>query len=427
MLQLWGRPRLQQLLLTMAPKWRSFLARLADLVRHAWVVLVEAISGFIRNDDFRQASSLAYCATLALIPALLLLTYLLGLVVGSSAKAMQRTSEFVGEVIPRFGDVILHEVSVLNRHAKGRGVLNLLVLLWSLMPLVGSLRSIVDTIFKAEPRRSIWITKGRDLLTALLFILGAATVAGMSVFLKFLKGLSLEVVPDGLGFAVPFAMTTLLLLGLLAVFTPPMKHRHLLVGALVTAGLWFLMRPAFTLFLVQNPGYGVTFGSFKSIFIIIIWIYYAQVALLFGVEVMAALHRDETVLIKRLMEGRRGLPRLGRQRFVLQVPRDRVLFAEGESGGEMFHLLRGSVAIRKGDRELARLGPGQFFGEMSFLLDQPRSATAVALEPCEFIIIHQQNIDALMREYPGLIRDMLTEMAGRLRETSAQPRVAGAN
>lgn len=411
----------------MAQGFRRLIGRGADTFRHAWVVLVEAISGFIRNDDFRQASSLAYCATLALIPALLLLTYLLGLVVGSSAKAMQRTSEFVGEVIPRFGDVILHEVSVLNRHAKGRGILNLLVLLWSLMPLVGSLRSIVDTIFKAEPRRSIWITKGRDVLTALLFILGAAAVAGMGVFLKFLKTLSLEVVPGWLGFAVPFAMTTLLLLGLLAVFTPRMKRRHLLVGALVTAGLWFLMRPAFTLFLVQNPGYGVTFGSFKSIFIIIIWIYYAQVALLFGVEVMAALHRDETVLIKRLMEGRRGLPLFGRQRYVLQVPAGNVLFTEGESGGEMFHLLRGAVSIRKGARELARLGPGQFFGEMSFLLDQPRSATAVALEPCECIIIHQQNIDALMREYPGLIRDMLTEMADRLRETSAQPTRAGVN
>ena len=43
---------------------------------------------------------------------------------------------------------------------------------------------------------------------------------------------------------------------------------------------------------------------------------------------------------------------------------------------------------------------------------------ALAQEDCECLIIHEGNLDTLMREFPDLLRGMLTEMARRLRETS---------
>lgn len=398
---------------------QSWMAMPRDIARHTGIVLMEAIGGFRRNDDLRQASSLAFAAMLALIPAMLLLTYLLGMSIGSNKLAMQKVAEFVGDIIPKFGEVILREVVRITQHTRSAGLLNLLALLWAVTPLVASTRSIINAIFRVSPRRSFWTTKALDFVMAMLFVTGISAVAGMGVFLRYLKVLKIDLTPPvGLKFTLPFLTTVLLLLLMYAVFSPRTKVRNLIAGALTTAILWFLLRPAFSLFLTYNPGYGLAFGSFKSLFVVVIWIYYSQAVFLFGAEVVAALHRQETVLIRRLMEGQRGVPILGRKHLMTQIPSGGVCFHEGETGGEMYHVLKGSVSIRKGDQELAVIGPGAFFGEMSFLLNMPRSATAVAKEDCECLVIHEENIDTLMREFPDILRGMLTEMARRLRETS---------
>jgi len=398
-------------------------ARPLDIARHGWIVLLEAIGGFRRNDDLRQASSLAYAAMLALIPAMLLLTHLLGLSIGSNRIAMQKVAEFVGDIIPKFGEVILREVVHITQHTRSAGLLNILALLWAVTPLVANTRSIINAIFRLSPRRPFWTTKALDFFMAMVFIIGASAIAGMGVLFRYLKILAIDLAPPAsLRFTIPFALTVLLLGLMYGVFAPRTKVANLLGGALTTAILWFLLRPAFSLFLTYNPGYGVAFGSFKSIFVVVIWIYYSQAVFLFGAEVVAALHRQETLLIKRMMEGKHSLPILGRRHLVTRIQIGGVFFREGETEREMYHVLKGAVSIHKGDRELAVLGPGAFFGEMSFLLGQPRSATAVAKEDCECLVIHEENFDTLVREYPDILRDMLTEMARRLRETSAHGR-----
>ena len=392
-----------------------------NTLRHAWIVLLEASGAFRRNEDFRQASSLAFTAMLALLPTMLLLTYFLGIGVGSSRLAMQKVTEFAGDIIPQYGDVILREVKNLAQHKRSAGLLNLLALFWAITPLVAYTRGILNGIFRVTQRRSFWSTKALDFAMAMVFITGVSAAAGSSVLFRYLKLLAIDLTPPpGLRFTVPFLATVLLLVLMYGVFAPRTQKRYLLAGALTTAVLWFLLRPAFSLFLTYNPGYGVAFGSLKSIFVILIWIYYSQAAFLYGAEVVATLHRQEAILIQRLMQGQGGLPMLGRRHLLVRVPAGNVFFHEGDTSGEMYHLLSGSASIHKGQQELTTLGPGQFFGEMSFLLGLPRSASAVAAEDCECLVIHEKNIDTLTREFPGLLRDMLTEMARRLRYSSEQ-------
>jgi len=49
-----------------------------------------------------------------------------------------------------------------------------------------------------------------------------------------------------------------------------------------------------------------------------------------------------------------------------------------------------------------RLGPGDFFGEMSLLDGQPRSATVVAETPLRLLVIHSRNFHYLLAEVPEL-------------------------
>ena len=71
----------------------------------------------------------------------------------------------------------------------------------------------------------------------------------------------------------------------------------------------------------------------------------------------------------------------------LFVPRsfepDAIVFREGDEGKELFVIREGEIEIRKDNPSgesmtLARLGPGNFFGELSFIDQRPRSAAAVA-------------------------------------------------
>ena len=385
-----------------------------------WVTLQEAGASFVANSDLRHASSLAFYTTLALIPALFLLSFLLSLGIGSSQAAMQKTSEFIHQVIPQFGGVILGEVRRLASHPGAAGSVNLLVFAWSLTPLVASLREIVDGIFKTRSRRPLLAAKALDLAIGMAFITGLAGVAGAGVLLRFLGRFYRQLhVPVSLDLLAPLALTVLLVWGVYFAFIPRMRKRHLLAGALACTALWFLLRPAFTLFLTHDQGFGFAFGSLKSVFIVVIWIYYSMAALLFGAEVIAALHRGEALLIKRLLEGRRGLPLAGSRHLLLEVPEGWVFFEQGDPGQEMYFMLSGTVGIRRDDRELARIGKGKFFGEMTFLLGQERSASAVALEPCRCVVVHGQNFEALLVEFPGIVREMLVEMAARLRDQSA--------
>lgn len=386
--------------------------------RHAWIVLQESLGAFARNDGFRQASSLAYATTLALIPVLLLLSYALTLGIGSSQAALEKTHAFVSSIIPQFGDVLLREVQTLAQHKRSAGMVNALVLLWAMTPLVSGLRAAFNRIFKVEAQKPFWLSKLMDLGVACLFIIGITLVAGLDAFFGFLHPKIPLKLPWILRHALPFAATMALLLGLYRVFAPKLRWRDLLSGALATTALWFLLKPTFTLFLTFDPNYGVTFGSFKALFIIIIWIYYSMVVLMFGAEFMAALSREETLIIRRMIKGKRNLSKLGKHKFVITLPSGSVIFKEGDTGGTMYHLLKGEVGIYKKQHEIANLKIGAFFGEMSYLLGEPRSATAIAKDDCELLIIQENNLTSLMREYPDTIRDMLHEMARRLRETS---------
>jgi membrane protein len=259
----------------------------------------------------------------------------------------------------------------------------------------------------------------------MLSILGLGAISAASISLRILK----QHAPDlalfrWTGHLLPGLMTMALLLCVYAVFVPRMKVRTLLLGAITTALFWNLLRPAFQFLLTLNPHFGFAFGSFKSVFIVVIWIYYSLAVLLLGAEMIAALHRKDMVIIKSLMEGHRGLTLRGRKRFLRLVRQGEAFFQEGEPGSEMYHILSGSVSIRKGDAEMAVIDPGNFFGEMTFLLGSRRSATAVAREDCECIVINPQNLDALMREFPDTIRDMLVEMAQRLQKTSEMVRMS---
>ncbi len=103
---------------------------------------------------------------------------------------------------------------------------------------------------------------------------------------------------------------------------------------------------------------------------------------------------------------------------------------EGESGSEMFIIESGSVEILRGsgaaEARLGLLEPGDFFGEMALLDDQPRSASARAVTDCRLLAIDATTFDQMLRQYPEIAVRMLRSLAARLRaETARAERAEG--
>ncbi len=95
------------------------------------------------------------------------------------------------------------------------------------------------------------------------------------------------------------------------------------------------------------------------------------------------------------------------------------IIRRGEEGGLGFYLvLEGRTEVRSGEGVLARLGPGEHFGEMALLLDDtPRSADVVALEDTACLVITQWAFRSLLATHPDMALAIMGELARRLGDT----------
>ena len=103
-----------------------------------------------------------------------------------------------------------------------------------------------------------------------------------------------------------------------------------------------------------------------------------------------------------------------------------VLVREGEAGDSLGVLERGAVRVLRADSdgrgepvEVARLGPGDFFGEASLLTGQPRGATLTAAEPCSVLELSKSALAPILEESPALVETLGTALARRQAEADA--------
>jgi CRP-like cAMP-binding protein len=101
-----------------------------------------------------------------------------------------------------------------------------------------------------------------------------------------------------------------------------------------------------------------------------------------------------------------------------------VLFQEGDVAGDMYVVLDGEIEVLKRSRQgsdsrVAMLGPGDWFGEMSIVDVQPRSATVRAVAPSRLLRITAKDLDALYRydlkSYSLIVLNLARELSRRLR------------
>ena len=111
----------------------------------------------------------------------------------------------------------------------------------------------------------------------------------------------------------------------------------------------------------------------------------------------------------------------------IDQPAGETVIKEGESGESMYLIISGEVLVikeagesGKDEIELARIGAGDYFGEMALFEDTVRSATIRTDEESRFLILHKQEFTEIVREYPQIALHICRALSERLRSLHAK-------
>ncbi|BAZ42542.1 cyclic nucleotide-binding protein [Calothrix sp. NIES-4101] len=99
----------------------------------------------------------------------------------------------------------------------------------------------------------------------------------------------------------------------------------------------------------------------------------------------------------------------------LRFPANHTIFRQGEEGRSLFIVISGRIKVHIEDRQLAVFTKGESFGEMAIFDAQPRSATAITLEPCECLELTQEQLYEAIEETPEISLNIIRALSRRVR------------
>ncbi|HSI43259.1 MAG TPA: YhjD/YihY/BrkB family envelope integrity protein [Methylotenera sp.] len=393
-------------------------------------VLHEMANAFQRHNVLGLSASLSFYAMFALIPLVLLMFFLLSHLVLTSDYAIVKLAIITGNLVPELSSTIMVEVYNAAEHKAAWGALGLFVLLWAITPLAAAMRSTFYNIAALVEAPSYIKRKLKDIVAVagMLVLFFLFTFAGLILekVIKFVGAdiplLHYNTVNAVISYGVSLSLTTLVIAIFYYAFFPVRLYlKHIFIGALFTAILWLMMRPAFSLFLSVNQSYGSVFGSMKNLFISITWLYFNFAVFLLGTELIATLRKKDVLLLKGLFnetpQRTSNYTNKLMQRYGKDYKLGERVFSQGDLTRNMYFIVEGQVQLLENDQVIRTLEAGDYFGEMALLSNTPTIADAVVTsEEAKIVLIYPDNIETLLLDEPKVAMKFLRQMAGRLQE-----------
>jgi CRP-like cAMP-binding protein len=112
----------------------------------------------------------------------------------------------------------------------------------------------------------------------------------------------------------------------------------------------------------------------------------------------------------------KDLAQVSRLTTTVSVPAGKAVASQGALGQEFFVIVEGTVTVAINDRTVARLGPGDFFGEIALLDGRPRTATVTAETDLEIEVVGHRDFVTLVQTVPSITENILKGVAARLRD-----------
>lgn len=110
--------------------------------------------------------------------------------------------------------------------------------------------------------------------------------------------------------------------------------------------------------------------------------------------------------------------------IIKSFPKNAIIINEGDCSDSIYLINSGKVKVLISNSEgheliLTLLGPGEYFGELSLLDSQPRSATVVSMEPVHFTVMAKPDFDRCLVNNPSIASHIMIGLAQRLRNADS--------
>jgi len=277
----------------------------AQLGKRSWkYVLGKTIREFTADQCVDAAAGLTYYAVLALFPALIAIFSLLG-VFGQGGAAADAVLGIVEDVAPGdTADALRGPIEQLS-NAPGAGlalIFGIVVALWSASGYVGAFSRAMNRVYEIPEGRPFWKLRPMQLVVTLIGVV-ALTIVALALVLS---GAVASAIGDaiGVGEGVQIAwniarwpLMLLVIVFLVAVLyyaTPNAKQpkfRWISMGALLAIVVLAIGSVGFGFYITNFSNYDRTYGSLAGVIVFLLWLWIANLALLFGAEFDAELER----------------------------------------------------------------------------------------------------------------------------------------
>jgi membrane protein len=272
------------------------------------VASIEFIRELLRK--YRQdhvqflVASLAYYTLFSFFPLLLLLTSVVGFLLGMGGEYARFSTQLVS-LLPFSPNFIRGSLERIF-HAKVRlGILGSLLLVWSATAVFDILQQILNRIHGAPRMRSFWRRRLLGVLLALILLLfiplsiafaglGPTVVSKLTPWIRLpplWERMVLTLCARVMGVLFNFILFTTLYL-----FGPSVssKLRRIWAGALVAAVLWEISKHLFAIYIQSFSTYQMLYGSVGSVIAVLLWLHLSGALFAFGAEVnsVLAIHRN---------------------------------------------------------------------------------------------------------------------------------------
>ena len=255
-----------------------------------WIVFVRVIiSDFFSNNCPYMAAGIAYWTLFSAFPLSLAAVSLLGFANPTSIEQEEMVARII-EQIPVSGDYVL---DLVERVAEARGALSFVAVIGLLVSgsaVFAAIRKGINHAWHVTRPHPFFIGRGIDLLM-LVFVGLLALIAATNLIGLVARGASsIWFVGEPLvsvGFDLGLLAASFIVLAILYRFVPytEVEWRDVWLGALVGALMAYVVRVAFSGFLINVNEFNLIYGSLGALIALLVWVYLSAMSLVLGAEV----------------------------------------------------------------------------------------------------------------------------------------------
>lgn len=399
---------------------------------------------FIKNELFNHAGAATFFFFLSIPPALLLVLFAFDRFLFSYPEASAVFFDFLKDINKNLDRELLVKIGLLNLNTAAVGIFGLFNLLWAGRAILTSIQRGLSVIFPGRTSRPPLIENIFSLFILTVLLVASFLITFTSIGFNIVQNLLVDnfiiqaffhsLLPIMRRF-LPFML--ILVLIFLAYRVVPEKRPNTLsslVSAVACALSISLLHVLFSKFFTLAR-YNMVYGVLGTLILISIWVYFSFILFFFFAEFTFVLDKSDILVLERMFLFRFRRPKNDKkvQRFLFKHPArifdkyskrcgtGETLFREGEKSTDIYFVDQGAIDIMRrvdgAEKKIAAIPTGRVFGEMAYLLGEPRNASAVSNGESVVFVIIPEIFEELLKVNPEFSRDVIDVLCNRLRRS----------